>query len=71
MSDHRDDIERYLRGDMTPDEMHALEKKALEDPFLADALEGGSAISPAQFSSDVKALKQRVSEKTKTSGGIR
>lgn len=71
MSDHRDDIERYLRGDMTPDEMHAPEKKALEDPFLADALEGGSAISPAQFSSDVKALKQRVSEKTKTSGGIR
>lgn len=34
------DIQRYLSGSMTPAEMHAIEKAALEDPFLADAIEG-------------------------------
>lgn len=63
MSNHKDDIERYLRGDMTPSEMHALEKKALQDPFLADALEGAAGISPAEFSSDLSAIRNRVSRK--------
>jgi TonB family protein len=35
-----DDIERYHSGKMSPIEMHQLEKAAMEDPFLADALEG-------------------------------
>src|SRR4029079_13219277 len=34
------DIERYHAGKMSAAEMHALEKAAMEDPFLADALEG-------------------------------
>lgn len=34
------DIRRYHAGEMTPQERHALEKAALDDPFLADALEG-------------------------------
>lgn len=33
-------IQRYLKGEMSAREMHELEKAALEDPFLADALEG-------------------------------
>ncbi|RYD80913.1 MAG: carboxypeptidase regulatory-like domain-containing protein, partial [Sphingobacteriales bacterium] len=34
------DFERYHSGKMTETEMHALEKAALDDPFLEDALEG-------------------------------
>lgn len=34
------DIERYHTGKMTSIERHAIEKAALEDPFLADAIEG-------------------------------
>jgi hypothetical protein len=34
------DIEKYHKGLLTSREMHALEKAALDDPFLADALEG-------------------------------
>ena len=34
------DIQRYLKGGMSVEEMHALEKAALDDPFLADAIEG-------------------------------
>jgi hypothetical protein len=41
------DIERYLQGRMSAREMHELEKAALQDPFLADAIEGyGSASVP-------------------------
>lgn len=34
------DIQKYLKGELTATEMHALEAAALDDPFLADALEG-------------------------------
>lgn len=34
------DIEKYLQGSMSAAEMHQLEKAALQDPFLADAIEG-------------------------------
>ncbi len=33
-------LERYRKGLLTPAEAHALEKAALEDPLLADALDG-------------------------------
>ena len=42
-SDHQytaEEIRRYLNGDMSEAEMHALEKAALDDPMLADAIEG-------------------------------
>lgn len=38
------DIERYLNNGMNAEEMHALEKAALNDPFLADAIEGFAAL---------------------------
>lgn len=62
MADIRNDIERYLKGEMSPAEMHALEKKALHDPFLADALEGGSGF-PNEFAADVNDLNDRISSK--------
>lgn len=33
-------IQQYLNGSLEPGRMHELEKEALEDPFLAEALEG-------------------------------
>jgi hypothetical protein len=36
----RADIENYLQGKMPKDAMHTLERNALQDPFLADAIEG-------------------------------
>jgi CarboxypepD_reg-like domain len=35
-----EDIQRYLKGQMSAQEMHAIETAALDDPFLADAIEG-------------------------------
>ena len=34
------DIHKYLMGELTPTEMHAMEKAALNDPLLADAIDG-------------------------------
>lgn len=39
-----EDIQRYLDGRMTPLEMHAIEKAALDDAFLAEAMEGYEAV---------------------------
>ena len=58
MSDYKHDIEKYLSGEMTPAEMNALEKKALSDPFLADALEGVQQITPGDFAADMNHLQQ-------------
>ena len=47
------DIEKYLKGELSLREMHDLENAALEDPFLADALDGMSVLrSSAQAADD-------------------
>lgn len=40
-------IQQYLEGKLDPEVMHQLEKQALDDPFLWDALEGYSSNSGA------------------------
>ena len=57
------DIEKYHKGMLTPAEMHFLEKAALDDPFLADALEG-YAVAGVNTNIDLAELKKRLSEKT-------
>ena len=37
---NQQDIQRYLQKQMSAQEMHAFEKALMDDPFLADALEG-------------------------------
>jgi hypothetical protein len=59
------DIERYHKGLMTAQEMHALEKAALDDPFLADAVEGYT-LAGVNTTADISELKKRLAEKTKT-----
>lgn len=55
------DIERYHSGRLSPAQMHALEKAALDDPFLADALEG-YAYTKSSFADKV-ALQQRLAKR--------
>ena len=56
------DIERYHKGLLSHQEMNELEKAALDDPFLADALEGYAA-TPANISSDLSELKKKLDER--------
>lgn len=57
------DIEKYHKGLLSRKEMHELEKAALEDPFLADALEG-YAVAGVQAEADLAELRKRLAEKT-------
>ena len=60
MAGEKDDIERYHNGAMSSAERHAMEKKALSDPFLADALEGATSISSEVFSADLQELSKKI-----------
>lgn len=64
MTDLSDDIERYRSGRMSTAEMHALEKRALDDPFLADALAGAESLEAEDFTADVNALHQQLRQRT-------
>lgn len=57
------DIEKYYKGLLSATERHELEKAALDDPFLADALEG-YANSFNTIPADLAELKERLKEKT-------
>ena len=63
------DIQRYLEGKMLPAEMHALEKAALEDPFLADAIEGMQQTlaqhDATLIDTHLEDLRQQVNERTR------
>jgi hypothetical protein len=57
------DIEKYHRGLLSNKEMHDLEKAAMDDPFLADALEG-YAVAGVNGDNDITELKKRLAERT-------
>lgn len=55
------EIQRYHNGDMSSVERHAMEKAALEDPFLADAIEGYAYTASAD--ADLVELKTKLDKK--------
>ena len=57
------DIERYHKGLMNAGEMHALEKAALDDSFLADALDGYN-LPGLNIAADLNELNNRLNERT-------
>ena len=65
MANRKHDIERYLRGELSPSEMHALEKAALSDPFLAEALEGVEQTGADDFLFDLHKLNKSVRFRTR------
>jgi TonB family protein len=69
MADWKYDIDKYVNGELTPAEMHALEEQALRDPFLADALEGASQIKPADLEADLKGLQYMLADRLKSKQG--
>src|SRR5258705_8091530 len=60
------DIEKYWKGQLSAAEQHAMEKAALDDPFLADAMDGyeEKSLAPAPvIASDINELKKRLAER--------
>jgi TonB family protein len=56
------DIEKYHNGLLSPKEMNELERAALDDPFLADALEGYGAVT-VNRAVDLEYLDQKLKER--------
>jgi len=54
-------IEKYWAGKLSPAEMHALEKAAMDDPFLADALDGYKNTTNA--ATDFDTLKEQLDKR--------
>lgn len=61
------DIEKYLSGELSDPEMHAMERAALDDPFLADALEGivihRNLPEQPSFRQDMDSLQKRLDDR--------
>jgi Gram-negative bacterial TonB protein C-terminal len=57
------DIEQYLAGNLSSGEMHAMEKAALDDPFLAEAMEGYGAMKDTEWNNELVALRQQITSK--------
>src|SRR5437764_8666581 len=62
------DFERYHSGKMSASERHALEKAALDDPFLADALEGYAFTR--QPEEELQQMRERIKEKLKDNRAV-
>ncbi len=54
------DIERYLQGKLSSAEMHELEKAAVQDPFLADAIEGYQLTDIKKVEDDLVYINQQL-----------
>ena len=69
MSDHKNHINRrikilrYLKGEATSQEEHEIEKRALEDPFEQEAMEGLESQHPDLIESDLKKLSSKINLK--------
>ncbi len=53
-------IEKYLKGELSPAEMHELERAALSDPFLADALEGYQLADLPKSRTDLADIRKKI-----------
>ncbi len=57
------DIEQYLAGKLSPLQMHAMEKAALDDSFLAEAMEGYEAVQNKEWNNHLVALREEIASK--------
>ena len=56
------DIEKYHKGLLSPKEMNEMERAALDDPFLADALEGYGNVT-VNLSADITELEKKLEQR--------
>ena len=54
------EIEAYHQGKLPPGQMHSMEKAALNDPFLAEAMEGYAGFVEADWNKKLEGLKEQL-----------
>lgn len=55
-----EDIEKYLLGKLSSQQRHAMEKAALDDPFLAEAMEGYEAMKDKDWKEQFVQARQQI-----------
>ncbi len=58
-----EDIEKYFSGRLLPAQMHAMEKAALDDPFLAEAMEGYGVMKNETCANELDELRAKFQQK--------
>lgn len=61
-----EDIQQYLSGKLTPLQMNAMEKAALYDPFLAEAIEGYEGMQEKDWNKQLAELKKGFGQQNTT-----
>ena len=56
---------QYIQGSRKGKEAHRLEKEAMKDPFLADALDGFQTVEGNHVES-IEAMRRRISRRTRS-----
>lgn len=56
------DIEKYFAGKLTALQMHQMEKDALDDPFLSEAMEGYGAMSDKEWEKQLALARLQMTE---------
>ena len=62
------DIEKYWNNKLSPAEMHEMEKAAMDDPFLAEALEGYQYSANAD--EELRMLRKKIDDQVNTAAPI-
>ncbi len=57
------DIEKYLAGKLSQLEMHAMEKAALDDPLLYEAMEGYEGMKDTEWNNQLVSLREAIANK--------
>ena len=57
-----EDIEKYYSGNLSSVQMHAMEKAALDDPLLAEAMEGYELMKGKDWKKELVVLRKQFSE---------
>jgi TonB family protein len=57
-----EDIRKYLSGELSPSQMHAMEKAALDDALLADAIEGYGQVDERSWQPPLQLLRGHFSQ---------
>ena len=58
-----EDIDQYFSGRLLPAQMHAMEKAALDDPFLAEAMEGYAEMKKESWEKELQKARRNIENK--------
>jgi len=62
----KETLNKYLSGELSPEEAHQFEKMVLDNKFYQDAMEGIDAFGSDQVKADLKGLSQRIKSRSRT-----